>query len=148
MRNTCEHPVTTGELLDYVIEGYVDFLKRCGQDTELDMIEGEFLTEIIRRLVPPDGCLTPRKYFVTGIGQILSQVHAADRCAGEDCVIHSPSQHSMRQFRTLYRGDRPLMERLCPHGVGHPDPDDLAHKARQPNASKYEGVHGCDGCCS
>lgn len=36
-----------------------------------------------------------------------------------------------------WRGDRHLMERICPHGVGHPDPDDI----------NPDGVHGCDGCC-
>jgi hypothetical protein len=34
------------------------------------------------------------------------------------------------------------MERICPHGIGHPDPDDPAFK------NPIEGVHGCDGCCS
>ena len=34
--------------------------------------------------------------------------------------------------------DRRIMERICPHGVGHPDPDDVLNQDR---------VHGCDGCC-
>jgi hypothetical protein len=33
------------------------------------------------------------------------------------------------------------MERVCPHGVGHPDPDDI-NVILGP-----EKVHGCDGCC-
>ena len=43
------------------------------------------------------------------------------------------------------------MERICKHGVGHPDPDDLAFKKRI--AEKFgrdsydEGIHGCCGCC-
>lgn len=41
-----------------------------------------------------------------------------------------------------WRSDRGIMERICEHGVGHPDPDD-------PKAgNKYEAVHGCDGCCA
>ena len=33
------------------------------------------------------------------------------------------------------------MERTCPHGVGHPDPDSpWAHDS-------HEWIHGCDGCC-
>jgi hypothetical protein len=31
------------------------------------------------------------------------------------------------------------MERICPHGVGHPDPDDVF---------ATDTVHGCDGCCT
>lgn len=34
------------------------------------------------------------------------------------------------------------MERICKHGIGHPDPDDL-----KVQSSWAEGVHGCDGCC-
>ena len=35
-----------------------------------------------------------------------------------------------------YRGDRGIMERICPWGVGHPDLDDPCHK------SEYGAVHG------
>jgi hypothetical protein len=40
-----------------------------------------------------------------------------------------------------------MMERICPHGVGHPDPDDLEYKRKQglPDAA---GIHGCCGCCN
>ena len=30
-------------------------------------------------------------------------------------------------------------ERLCPHGVGHPEPGKKHHGG---------GIHGCDGCCT
>ncbi len=33
------------------------------------------------------------------------------------------------------------MERICPHDVGHPDPDDM-------NVIAGDSSHGCDGCCS
>lgn len=53
----------------------------------------------------------------------------------------------MRAFPTHWRADRGLMERICPHGVGHPDPDDLAwQEEHRPQAAA--GVHGCDGCCA
>ena len=38
-----------------------------------------------------------------------------------------------------------LMERICSHGIGHPDPDSLAWMER--NGREGYGVHGCDGCC-
>lgn len=71
-------------------------------------------------------------------GQKLFNVHAPSKCAGEFCTIHNPSDHHMRDWAQNWRGDRGLMERLCPdHGIGHPDPDD-------PNPDR---MHGCDGCC-
>lgn len=74
--------------------------------------------------------------------RILS--HHPDACKDTGpCCIHSPSNHHLRSWRQHYRFDRDIMERLCSHGVGHPDPDDL--KVR--TGSWAEGVHGCDGCC-
>lgn len=83
--------------------------------------------------------------FQSGTGQILRQVHPADKCAGTHCVIHNPSDHHMRDWPTNFRGGGGFLdpgpiwtERICPdHGVGHPDPDD-------PFAPKE---HGCCGCC-
>jgi hypothetical protein len=46
-----------------------------------------------------------------------------------------------------WRGDVALMERICPHGVGHPDPDDLEfHRTR---GRAYLAIHECcaEGCC-
>lgn len=74
-------------------------------------------------------------------GETLYNVHDERRCAGRPCTIHNPSQHSMSGFPQHFRQDRGLMERTCPHGVGHPDPDDPQTHTR------YGGVHGCDGCC-
>lgn len=65
--------------------------------------------------------------------------HRPDECAGEHCTLHNRSDHHMRAWPQHWRSDRHMMERICPHGVGHPDPDEL------PNINK---VHGCDGCCN
>lgn len=82
-------------------------------------------------------------YYKTGTGQILTNIHKEEDCKGSPCLIHNPSNHIMRDFPTHWRDDRRIMERICPHGVGHPDPDDI--KVR---TDEWEGVHGCDGCCS
>lgn len=77
-------------------------------------------------------------------------VHDAnDDCTAYGCCIHNPSNHKMVKFRLLWRTDWGLMERVCPHGIGHPDPDHLAFskRTRPDTYSKYEDVHGCDGCC-
>jgi hypothetical protein len=77
-------------------------------------------------------------------GNIVFGVHEDDQCAGDYCTIHKNSDHRMRDFKQLWRDDRAIMERVCEHDVGHPDPDDI--KLHGENA-KAEAVHGCDGCC-
>lgn len=89
----------------------------------------------------------PQK-FTTGVGQVMS-THQPGECATKYCVIHNPSDHRMRDYPTLWREDRGLMERICPHGVGHPDPDHLAAVRELCGKEQAEigGIHGCDGCC-
>jgi hypothetical protein len=72
---------------------------------------------------------------------ILHNVHKKSECLGEYCTIHKKSKHHMRSFPQHWRSDRHIMERICEHGVGHPDPD-------SPWASgDSRWIHGCDGCC-
>lgn len=71
-------------------------------------------------------------------GQVLFNVHSESQCAGRACCIHNPSDHHMREWPQNFRSDRYMMERICSHGVGHPDPDDTSG----------DSVHGCDGCCA
>lgn len=74
-------------------------------------------------------------------------LHTIADCFGQWCPFHCPSPHHMRTWRKLVRYDRHGMtERLCPHGIGHPDPDSLAWMGR--NGVDDAGVHGCDGCCA
>lgn len=75
--------------------------------------------------------------------QVL-RTHRIDECEGRPCCIHGPSQHRMRDWMRWWRSDRGIMERICEHGVGHPDPDDVVFHA---SAGRDIGVHGCDGCC-
>lgn len=82
------------------------------------------------------------------IGRVVLLTHPPERCIGEFCCIHNSSEHHMRTWSQNWRSDRGLMERICPHGVGHPDPDDLAYQRRTfGDAAQHAGVHGCDGCC-
>lgn len=76
---------------------------------------------------------------------LLVNVHLPDKCNGEWCVVHNPSPHHMRGWRLNWRDDTGIMERLCPHGVGHPDPDSVAFHERI--GQSWAGSHGCDGCC-
>lgn len=84
-------------------------------------------------------------------GRIL-ETHDPRACEGTYCCIHNPSNHPLNNLPLNWRADRhpSFMERICEHGVGHPDPDDLAYKRRlRPTmfAKLALGIHGCDGCC-
>jgi len=47
----------------------------------------------------------------------------------------------MRDWPVYWRDDRKIVERICVHGIGHPDPD-------QADFLIDAGMtHGCDGCC-
>lgn len=74
--------------------------------------------------------------------------HDPDDCAGEVCPLHRRTDHAMRRWPQHWRPDRGLMERICPHGVGHPDPDHLAAmRVIDSKKAETDSVHGCDGCC-
>ena len=70
--------------------------------------------------------------------QELVNAHSLEDCEEDVCPIHKLTDHPMRIFPQHWRDDRRIMERICSHGVGHPDPDDVLNEDR---------VHGCDGCC-
>jgi hypothetical protein len=64
----------------------------------------------------------------------------------QESILRHPSQRRQHHMATwplraaLRHGIR-RMERVCSHGVGHPDPDWCAVS---PDAST---LHRCDGCC-
>lgn len=86
--------------------------------------------------------------WVTGTGQELLNVHNSEVCTGW-CVIHNPLPGPWESWPTNWRGDQRVLgilvdiwrgfERICPHGVGHPAPEEILR-------NKHEGVHACDGC--
>ena len=75
-------------------------------------------------------------------GQILIGVHEPEVCRNEFCCIHNMSDHHMRDWEQNWRPDKRMMERICRHGLGHPDPDDPKSK------DKSLSIHACDGCCT
>jgi hypothetical protein len=84
--------------------------------------------------------------FIDDFGTKLYNIHA-EPCQMPHCVIHKPSDHHMRSWPLRWRDDRRIFERQCPHGVGHPDPDDVQFKIEY-HEDTYAGIHGCDGCCA
>ena len=84
------------------------------------------------------------------LGHTVLRVHSRSKCEGRDtpCCIHDPSDHHMRTWEMNWRSDTGVMERICPHGIGHPDPDHMAYVlSAQGDEGRWQGVHGCDGCC-
>lgn len=81
-------------------------------------------------------------------GRRYATIHPREACTGP-CPFHNPGPHHMAGWQMTCRRDRDsLMERVCAHGVGHPDPDSVAWLTSRDSmpAANYT-VHGCDGCC-
>ena len=74
-------------------------------------------------------------------GRVLHNVHEDTACMTHYCTIHHHSKHAKSIGPQHWRDDRGIMERICEHGVGHPDPDSPWPE------NDYRWVHGCDGCC-
>ena len=78
---------------------------------------------------------------------ILTGVHDPSACAGQSwgCWIHRPLPHVLSDAPVMWRDDKQTAERLCPHGIGHPDPQDVVYQ--RVVLGRDVSVHGCDGCC-
>lgn len=73
-------------------------------------------------------------------------VHRWQRtCADNGCAIHAPSDHPMRDWPVVMNRST-LVERRCPHGSMHPDPDSA--RWFYENGKGWVTVHTCDGCCN
>ena len=95
-----------------------------------------------------EGTFDPEWGELVPWGKSALRVHKRTDCLGP-CAIHSPSEHHMRDWPLLYRSDRNMIERICAHGVGHPDPDQISFWFKTLDAADAtaESVHGCDFCC-
>jgi hypothetical protein len=78
------------------------------------------------------------------VGGMRLDTHDKGSCKGEYCTIHNFSDHHMVKWNQNWRGDRQIMERICGHGIGHIDPDEVEGVAKD----SYLLNHGCDGCCN
>lgn len=80
------------------------------------------------------------------VGKVKVRVHELKDCTPHPCPFHNPSDHAMKDCEMNIRMDKyALVERICEHGMGHPDPDSLAYFKRQ--GIEGLGIHGCDSCC-
>lgn len=90
-------------------------------------------------MIPQEENMNNLEFWVSGTGQQM-WIHSGATCVGERCPVHNPSVRAKSIGVTHYRFDRGIMERICEHGVGHPDPDDIRVRGG-------DSIHGCDGCC-
>lgn len=81
--------------------------------------------------------------FGLNASQVIS-AHSASDCE-PPCPLHSPSDHPLNTAPLQWRSDRRIFERICPHGIGHNDPDSTAYNRR--HGLPADDSHGCDGCC-
>lgn len=72
-------------------------------------------------------------------------VHDDSRCRGRNCCIHNPSPHPLGRHPMYWRGIWVGMDRICDHGLAHPDPDDRRYRYSVGLPLHVE--HECDGCC-
>lgn len=77
-------------------------------------------------------------------GQVL-QTHERTQCIGTWCAVHQPMPGPWADWPRSWRTDRAIMERTCPHGVGHPVAEMYEHSVAQGRA--YDLVHGCCADC-
>jgi hypothetical protein len=102
----------------------------------------------------------PSTYHTLVGGQKITNVHAETaQCRLVGCAVHNPTDHHMKNWPQHFRDPRVeaatfglhpgLMERVCEHGVGHPDPDHMRwyRSCHSEIEATTEGIHGCDGCC-
>lgn len=75
--------------------------------------------------------------------------HNVGRCPLRYCAIHLPSAHHLVGAPLQWREDVGRMERICRHGIAHPDEDflDWIHATQGLLRAAAAGIHQCDGCC-
>ena len=113
-----------------VDDDFYEYLEEESVDGSLESVEfAEYWVEWALENVEP--------FYLEHQNYGFNKMHDMKKCAGQFCTIHNRSDHSMRSFPQVYRWDKALMERICPHGIGHPDPDEI----------NPDTVHGCEGCC-
>lgn len=77
---------------------------------------------------------------------IIQGVHHKENCTGY-CYIHNKSKHPLRHNPLKINLENGLLERICEHGIGHPDIDYLNAREESGEDITFMGVHSCDGCC-
>lgn len=99
---------------------------------------------ILQRKQMADGTWT--FWTMHGVSRRFRTHLDSEDCQENGCVLHNPSDtiQNRENWPYSWRTDRGIMERICEHGIGHPDTDSARFLRR--NGKGYENIHGCDGC--
>ena len=62
-------------------------------------------------------------WYLLETDTIVSGIHPKQWCSGR-CVVHRPSNHSMREFPLHFDTKLKAFYRACEHGLLHQDPDE------------------------
>ena len=89
------------------------------------------------------GYINTEGAFIRDMGYYFNTHPKAD-CEGRPCCIHSPSIHPLMTAPLNWDESIAVMYRMCPDGVLHEDPDDVAYRM---SAGRLPRSHFCDGCC-
>lgn len=87
------------------------------------------------------------EWVVNGRWRMVN-IHPETECANDDsCIIHNPSDtvYNREDWEYSFRSDGRI-ERLCEHGVGHADLDQVRFLEKTRGKNAWD-VHGCCGCC-
>jgi len=126
-----------GDIDDWIDRWHDDRASGLQLHEYLGLTWPEFSEWVERRALPtPEHRAAVRGYVRLNGGELM-WAHGAAVCV-RPCAIHWPTQHHMLGWPQHWRADRGVIERYCPHGIGHVDPDD-----KDPFKD-----HGCDTCCS
>lgn len=78
-------------------------------------------------------------------GQTLVNVHPRLECVGEWCPIHRPMPGPWSNWPRQWSDERDIMERVCPHGIGHPVAE--MYQWAMERGRGFDLVHGCCSSC-
>lgn len=97
---------------------------------------------------PKTGYYTDVSDSPTGKKLAVFSAHSPSNCVGDHpCAIHNTaSDHPLSEAPLYWRQDIGVLERICGHGVGHPDFDSIQYLASV--GQDTGSSHGCDGCCA
>lgn len=77
-------------------------------------------------------------------GQTI-QCHERTECLGQWCAIHQPMPGPWAEWPRLWHNEHNIMERTCPHGIGHPVAE--MYDFYIDNGRAFDLVHGCCSEC-
>lgn len=103
--------------------------------------------QMMRNIIAAEASVPVSTYIGGGGRTHTKEQCKASRKAGapKGCVLHRPTIHKLTGARQVLRAST-LIEDICSHGVGHPNPDSAAYLNWRDKSTSWD-VHGCDGCC-